>query len=330
MLSNKSQYILKFSIIVPIYNAERYLERCLTSLFMQDLQPEEYEIIAVNDGSADASEQILQRLSTEHSHLKWVTTVNRGVSEARNYGCQMACGKYLLFVDADDYVQPNLLRQIYDILENHQLDVLVMDYTYWDEKGQKHLFSDTYKHRELPTQVMRGKEFMQKCLPQVVWCSAYRTAFWREHHLSYLPIRHEDEEILPRIFYFAERVFFHPVNFYSYVRNPGSFMMNYDVKACHNLIQAMQSVDCFRKQYVKENVVDLFLRNLISARLLSAVVNGAKNGFSQAELLEVVQTIKKCGLSPLPKGKGGFHKFLYAYLPSCFVAYYRFKKKKNR
>lgn len=328
MLLNDNQSILKFSIIIPVYNAEKYLERCLTSLFAQDLKPEEYEIIAVNDGSCDSSEQILQQMALKHTHLKWVTTENHGVSEARNLGCKMAKGNYLLFVDADDYVQPNLLQQIYDILEHERLDVLVMDYTYWDEKNQSHLFSDANKCMELATNVMTGKEFMQKCLPQVVWCSAYRTTFWRENKLAYLPIRHEDEEILPRIFYLAERVSFHKVNFYSYVRNPDSFMMNYDVRACRNLIQAMQSVDCFRKESVNEESMDVFFRNLISSRLLSAVILGVRGGLSHADLLEVVLEMKKCGLSPLPKGKGGFHKFLYTYLPSWFVTYYRLKKRK--
>ena len=329
MMSINNLTTIKFSIIVPVYNAEKYLERCITSLLTQDLGTEEYEIIAVNDGSQDNSEAILKKIAEKHSNLKWVTILNQGVSEARNYGISKAKGKYFLFVDSDDYVQPNLLHQLYDTLEENQLDVLVMDYTYWDEKDQAHLFSDAYDKKPFLNHVTEGKKFMLHCLPQVVWNSAYRADFWRMHHLSFLPIRHEDEEILPRIFYYAERVCFKKINFYSYFRNPDSFMMNYDVKASCNLIRAMNSVEQFRTQVVKEEEMDLFFRNLIASRLLSAIVQGARTGFSQEEMMVVVREMKKSKLTPLPKGKNGVHKFLYNYLPSWFAAYYRIKKKRK-
>lgn len=320
---------LKFSVIVPVYNAEKYLERCLSSLLQQDLTSDEYEVIAVNDGSCDSSEEILRSFAGKYPNLRWITTKNRGVSEARNQGCRMAEGKYLLFVDADDSVASDSLSPIYELLERERLDVLVMDYTYWNDKNEQLRFSTSDKKRSFPTQVLEGREFMKICLPQVVWCSAYRTLFWREHHLSYLPIRHEDEEILPRIFYYAKRVLFHPIMFYYYSRNSDSFMMNYDVKACTNMVQAMKSVDKFRQECVKEVDVDLFFKNLIASRVLSAVINGIRSGFSTKELLYVVNEMKKSKLTPLPKGKGGLHKFLYNYFPSGFIAYYKLKKRRK-
>ena len=324
-----NQKKVKFSIVVPVYNAEKYLQRCLDSLLTQDLDPAEYEVIAVNDGSQDTSEAILQRMAETHVQLKWVTTPNQGVSEARNLGCNMANGRYLLFVDADDYIMPNTLIRMYEILEQKQLDVLVMDYTFWDDMGQRHLFSDSYRKGSLLEQVMEGKEFMQLCLPQVVWCSAYRTEFWRDNHLNFLPIRHEDEEILPKIFYYAKRVMFCPLMFYYYFRNPDSFMMNYDAKACHYLILAMRSVELFRQRHVKEPDLKVFFKNLIASRLLSVVVQGARCGLSQDALLAVVHEMKKNNLTALPKGKHLMHKLLYKYFPSGFVAYYRIKKRRR-
>lgn len=319
----------KFSIIVPVYNAEKYLERCLHSLLKQDLFEDEYEIIAVNDGSTDASENILMRIGAEHSNLRWITTPNQGVSEARNQGCRMAEGEYLLFVDSDDYVASNRLKQIYNLVNKEQLDVLVMDYTYWDEQNRSHLFSGNRKKKIVTGQVQQGKDFMQHCLPQVVWCSVYRAGFWREHKLSFLPIRHEDEEILPRIFYYAKRVSFHPVMFYYYFRNPDSFMMNYDAKACINMLHAMKSLDEFRRKKVDEPSMDAFFQNLIASRLLSSFISGIRSGLSHTTLLGLLHEFKKSKLAPLPKGKKGMHKVLYNYLPSLYVSYYRLKKKKN-
>lgn len=328
MSLNGNQNIMKFSIVVPVYNAENYLKSCLESLFSQNLLSEEYEIIAVNDGSQDGSVSILEELAVGHPNLKVVTTENRGVSKARNLGCSLACGKYLLFVDADDYLQKNSLQQLYTILEEHRLDILVTDYEYWNGKGELHHFSYMSKQKENSEQVMAGKDFMLNCLPQVVWCNVYRMDFWKQHSLQFLPIRHEDEEILPRIFYWADRVLFKPLSFYYYNSNPNSFMMTYDVRACHYLVQAMKSVDVFRKQYVKEEYVNDFFKNLISSRLLAAIVNGARSGLPQSELMAVIREMKEIGFSPLPKGKKGIHAFLYKYIPSCFVAYYRMKKKR--
>ena len=322
--------IVKFSIVVPVYNAEKYLERCITSLLQQDIDPSAFEIIAVNDGSKDTSEAILQRMAAAHENLRWVTTVNQGVSEARNLGCRMANGQYLLFVDSDDYVEPNSLGKIYEIIQQESPDVLVMDYTFWDEKDQAHLFSNSFRKQPLPKEAMPGKDFMQVCLPQVVWCSAYRTEFWREHQLTFLPIRHEDEEILPRIFYYAQRVLFRDVMFYYYFRNPDSFMMNYDARACYHLINAMNSVELFRKQQIKEEKLNKFFQNLIASRLLSVIVLGVRSGLSQAELVKIVREMKKNQLAPLPKGKKGLHRFLYNYWVSGFVAYYRIKKKHKK
>jgi len=93
---------IKMSIIVPAYNAEKYLERCLDSLVNQDLSTKEYEVIVINDGSTDRTGAILHEYSNRYSYFHCITVENSGVSEARNYGCRKAKGKYFLFVDADD------------------------------------------------------------------------------------------------------------------------------------------------------------------------------------------------------------------------------------
>ena len=105
--------------------------------------------------------------------------------------------------------------------------------------------------------------------------------------------------------------------------------MNYDVKACLNMVQAMKSVDHFRRHCVKEADVDSFLKNLIASRVLSAVINGIRYGLSNKELLGVVDEMKKSNLTSLPKGKKGIHKFLFNYFPSGYIAYYKLRKRGN-
>lgn len=316
----------KMSIIIPAYNAERYLERCLVSLLQQDMSSDEYEIIVINDGSTDKTENILYSYSTRYSNLIYVTVENRGVSEARNYGCQKAIGKYFLFVDADDWIQDNVLCKIYEALEKDNLDILVMDYHHWGDSGElPKEFGHIPDSIKADSKISSGTDFMQKYMPRAVWGNAYRMDFWKEHTFSFLPIRHEDEELIPRVFYYAARVKFLPVTFYYYYRNSDSFMMNYYGQACFSMLQAMESLNAFRQKYIDDKDLDLFLKNLIAKRLLTAFRKGISFGAPKSVQREMIKKMKAKGLTPLSQEKRGIREIMYRYFPDMFIFYYRIK-----
>ncbi len=125
------------SIILPVYNVERYLPQCLDSLVNQTL--EEIEIIAVNDGSLDHSLEILHDYAGQYpDKLKVFSTENRGVSHARNYGYQQACGEYVWFVDSDDYAEPDACEKLYQKAMTDQNDlVLFSRYDVYDDPGER-------------------------------------------------------------------------------------------------------------------------------------------------------------------------------------------------
>ena len=103
----------KVSIILPVYNVEKYLSACLDSLLAQTL--EEIEIVAVNDGSTDGSLQILQAYQSLNPEKLFIfSTENHGVSRARNYGFAHSHGEYVWFVDSDDFVEPDACRLLYE------------------------------------------------------------------------------------------------------------------------------------------------------------------------------------------------------------------------
>ena len=114
------------SIVVPVYNAELYLAECLHSLFAQDLPRTDYEVICVNDGSADKSGEILSSFSEKHPNLTVITQENSGVATARNTGLAAARGNYIWFVDADDLIQVNILRKLREILDTAGCDQLIV------------------------------------------------------------------------------------------------------------------------------------------------------------------------------------------------------------
>ena len=115
---------MKLSIIIPVYDAEKFLYKCLESVCKQDLLISDYEIIVINDGSTDHSEQIIADFQKIAENMVYTKQENKGVSAARNAGLALAKGDYITFVDSDDFIKPNSLRNIMNYIEKHRLDVL--------------------------------------------------------------------------------------------------------------------------------------------------------------------------------------------------------------
>ncbi len=116
--------MIKLSIIVPIYGVEKYLRKCVDSLLAQNIPSSEYEIILVDDGSPDACPHICDEYATTCKNIRVVHRKNGGLSAARNSGIEIAKGEYLMFVDSDDYIEPNVLKGLLEQVERDKLDVL--------------------------------------------------------------------------------------------------------------------------------------------------------------------------------------------------------------
>ena len=112
------------SIIVPVYNVEKYLSKCLDSLLAQDIPISDYEIIIVNDGSTDSSLVIAESYSQTNSNIRVISQLNKGLGGARNTGIRSSEGKYLFFVDSDDTIQKNTLKPLLECMESKKLQVL--------------------------------------------------------------------------------------------------------------------------------------------------------------------------------------------------------------
>ena len=114
---------MKISIIVPVYNVEKYLERCLDSLINQTLK--DIEIICINDGSTDNSSEILKEYAKKDSRIIIINQNNQGISVARNNGMNKAKGKYIGFVDSDDWVDLDFFEKLYKAAEKHNAQIAV-------------------------------------------------------------------------------------------------------------------------------------------------------------------------------------------------------------
>ena len=117
--------MIKVSVIVPVYNTEKYLAKCLDSLVNQTLK--DIEIIVVNDGTKDNSEKIINKYLKKYSKIRYYKKENGGLSSARNYGIELANGEYVGFVDSDDYVKDGMFSKMYECAIKNNSDIVVCD-----------------------------------------------------------------------------------------------------------------------------------------------------------------------------------------------------------
>ena len=120
------------SIIVPIYNVEKYLRQCLDSILRQTFRP--LEIILVNDGSTDGSDTICQEYAKIDERIVYLKKENGGVSDARNVGLDAVTSDYVLFIDSDDWIEPTYVEVLYEKIEEYQADIVFQNYTSFNVK----------------------------------------------------------------------------------------------------------------------------------------------------------------------------------------------------
>lgn len=125
---------MKISVIVPVYNVENYLEKCLNSLVNQTL--EEIEILVINDGSTDDSQKIIDEFQKKFPQkIKTFAKENGGLSDARNFGIDRASGNFLAFVDSDDYISENMLQEMYDLAIKNEAELVICNLQKVEEHG---------------------------------------------------------------------------------------------------------------------------------------------------------------------------------------------------
>lgn len=195
----------RISIIIPVYNVEKYIERCARSLFEQTLSDIEY--IFVNDGSTDASIAILENVILDYperkSQIHILNQVNKGVSVARNKGLEIAKGDYIAFCDSDDWVSYDMYEKLYDRAVLFQADVVYCDfYMFYGDVGTK-----VYKTKSLTNSKV---DFLCSYISSytVLWNMIVKRDLYEKHKLCFpIHIRYrEDFHLSIRIYYYAQKI----------------------------------------------------------------------------------------------------------------------------
>lgn len=211
---------MKLSVILPVYNVEAYIERCILSIENQDIPKNEYEIIAVNDGSKDASPQIIENLQQKFGNIILIHKENGGLSSARNYGLKHARGQYIWFVDSDDYIEKDTLGRLLMQIASLDLDMLAFNiYDVWNDRE-----ASGFVLREQPTSVISGEEYVRKYRIGISACFfIVKKSLLDDNGLSFTEgIIHEDYEFTLKLYRHVKRMAFEPLRVYNYIHRENS------------------------------------------------------------------------------------------------------------
>ena len=184
----------KFSIIIPVYNTEKYLDKCLSSVFDQTFS--DYEVIVVNDGSTDNSEKIIDKYLKKYDILSYFSKENGGLSSARNYGVKKAKGDYLLFLDSDDYYESDLLLKLNESVDD--CDIIRF--------GVQDIYDDCsiIKYNEQGFDKINGLNGFEKICKyhyvEIACAYCYKRKFWIDNNFKFTDgTYHEDFGLIPLV-----------------------------------------------------------------------------------------------------------------------------------
>lgn len=238
------RHMKKLSVIIPVYNVEKYIAKCLDSVIYPELSGY-YEIIIVNDGSTDSSPEICRDYSARFPDLiRVITTENGGLGAARDVGIDAASGERLLFLDSDDYLSANALPEMFEYLDK-DFDILFFDIRSVNEDGRLLKYINGCK--------IEG-EFTLESFPELLfempsaWNKIYRRTLFTEHGIYY-PGRvwYEDMYVTPRLYTIAGKMLSVHKPWHNYLQRAGSITNNANTARNLEIIPAVNSMlDAFR------------------------------------------------------------------------------------
>lgn len=215
-MGKKTNY--KLSIIIPCYNVEKYIKRCMNSLI-----DSEFEIILVDDGSTDNTYNLCD-FYNEFKNIKVFHKENGGLSDARNYGLNKASGEYIMFLDSDDYIELKIISKLILLFDSLKADMICCDFYKKNLSNNKIYLIESklkegyYTGSELMINLLLNKKYYP-----MVWKNIYKKSFLLKHNLFFKKgFLHEDEDWFPRALIASKTVYFYPDAFYYYCINSDS------------------------------------------------------------------------------------------------------------
>lgn len=267
--------MVKVSIIVPVYNVEKYLEKCLDSLVNQTMK--DIEIIVVNDGSPDNSQKIIDKYIKKYPKLiKGYVKENGGLSDARNYGIEIAKGEYIGFVDSDDYVEPTMFEKLYKKAKENDFDIAVCDVNLVGNSEayiSSEVSSDIYQKNDVKKQMIN--------IYPVAWNKIYKKTLFNKKTMFKKGVWYEDVEFLYRLFPYIKSIGVIKEALINYVDREGAITKTFDNRLYNyidnwNGIIEFYKVNGFYDEY-KNELEYCYVRYLFATFIKNAAKFDKKN-----------------------------------------------------
>ncbi len=253
------------TVIVPIYNVEDYLDRCVKTICQQTYK--NLEIILVDDGSPDRCGQMCDDYARQDERIKVIHKPNGGLSDARNAGIEIATGEYLVFVDSDDYIHQEMIGRLYNALKVYRADLAVCGYEEVTEEQE----ADVTRPMKGEEEILVGDEDKKRHLfgPDfiafhVAWNKLYKRSMFAQERYPKGKI-HEDEFVTYKLVDRAERIVYLKENYYFYVqRNQSIMQIGFSQKRLHRLEAYQEKLEYF----AESQKWDYFQEHLLGMRCL--------------------------------------------------------------
>lgn len=255
------------SVIVPVYKVEKYLSKCIESIINQTYKS--LEIILIDDGSPDNCGNICDEYAKKDNRIRVIHKQNGGLSDARNAGIVASSGEYLMFIDSDDYIHPEMILKLYKRLIKDGSDMALCGFSYVDENGEG--IDKMNQKSPIKDEVLNKTEFFNKalkasgCWYYVIACNKlYKKEIFNNIKFPLGKI-HEDEFIIHKIIDKCDKISCVSDNLYYYVQRTGSIMnTKYDIKRLDIIDAYIQRIEYFIKNKMTE-FIGCTVSNTISA-----------------------------------------------------------------
>ncbi len=289
-------YAPKISIIIPVYNVEKYLRQCLDSVVNQTLR--EIEIICVDDGSTDSSLDILQEYAAKDKRIIIIKQNNQGAYPARNCGLDSAQGKYVGFIDSDDAIAPNYYQILYEDAEKYSAEIVITDNVYVKKntKYNKKKLGITPEQTKISTVEEKGKIIVAS---GIMWNKIYRRDFIEKHHLRCLNLQAGggDNYWTTLCLFYAKNIVVNHQARYDYILNDASITQSVKTRKNFVLFEVYQALEDELQQHT-DNLEWLEWKKYINQRKLvdfknyhNNMAEDCKDEFWQTALQKLQPTI---------------------------------------
>lgn len=329
---------MKLSIIIPVYNVEKYIEDCLKSVYDGNL--EDFEVICIDDKGKDESINIVKDY-IKKNNISNLTIIehekNKGLSEARNTGINHALGKYVCFLDSDDMVNTNNLKLLVEEAIKEDLDIIEGKLEEISETNIK-ITSGTERNVIQSTNVMDGDTYFATMYEKslyfpMAWCRIYKLEYIKNSDYRFVPnLQFEDEVFSPKVIINSNRIKYSNLPFYIYRRRDGSITTNIakSNKWLESYLKIIDNLSDFSKKIINTKSYT-FLKSRIENLALSILKNPIKYKSSKENLEEIINIVKKDKLYKIPQKSNNVLIRIQGYImkyPKIFIILYKMREDK--